>query len=281
MRIQTSILVVGVLASASTTASADRKKRPNAKAAAKAKAHMKKAGVASQEGRNEDAVKELDAAWALDPQPMLLLARGHLYVKLEKCEDAIKLYEEFLATSPAQELRDSTTQAVDTCKATLAPPPPPPEPPKPTMVTSEEINADDENPNLIPGNRPAPVLRNQASSEVRVDEPMTTRAWFKDPILIGLGVGGAIGITAGVVLYMQARVRLDDAEGAISYGDWKSLDEEAHTLRTYSLIAGAAGALLVGGAVFYGLRVHGGKEETRVTVMPTNGGGVVGWGGKF
>src|SRR5690349_10386514 len=97
LRIHTSMLVMALL---STTVSAAPKRDPKAAV----KDHMAKAAKASQEGRNEDALKELDAAYALDPQPMLLLARGHVYVKLEKCDEAIKLYEAFLATSPAEDM---------------------------------------------------------------------------------------------------------------------------------------------------------------------------------
>jgi tetratricopeptide (TPR) repeat protein len=273
MRIQTSIFVLVLLAS--TSASADRKRRdPKAAAKASAKAHMEKASLASQEGRNEDALKELDTAWELDPQPVLLVARGHIYVKLDRCEDAIKLYEQYLATNPAQDLADSTNEAIETCKAKLAPPPPPAEPPK-SIVTSEQINADAENPTLAGAKRAEPQ-----HPTTEIDAP-TQRSWFKDPILIGLGAGGAISIAAGVVLYSSARGKLDDAETASSYDEGNALVDDAHSLRTYSIVCGVAGAALVGGAVFYYLRNYTGDEEPRVTLIPTHRGGVVGWVGRF
>jgi len=269
------MFVVAMLVS--TSASADRKQRQQ-KAAAKK--HMEKAAAASKDGRSEDALKELDAAWALDPQPMLLLARGHLYVKLNKCEDAIKLYEEYVATKPEQELADSATQAIEACKVALAPPPPPPPPPpEPVHVTSEEINADDENPTLVKA-QPAPPRPEPQPATVQVDQP-TRRSAFADPILIGLGAGGVLSIAAGVVLYTSARGKISDAEDAMSYDAWKSLTDDAHGLRTYSIICGAAGAALVGGAVFYFLSKHGDDEQPRVTFSPTQRGGVVGWTGRF
>ena len=97
MRARGSLLVVALFTSLASAAP----KRPTAKAKAAAKKHMEKAATATTEGRHQEALTELDAAYQLDPQPMLLLARGHLYVKLERCEDAIRLYEEYLATKPA------------------------------------------------------------------------------------------------------------------------------------------------------------------------------------
>jgi tetratricopeptide (TPR) repeat protein len=273
MRIQTSLLVLAILAS---PAAADRKQR-------KAKAHMEKAAKASSEGRNEDALKELDAAYALDPQPNLVLARATVLVKLDRCEEAIKLYDEFLATNPVPEIATMATDASNECKAKLAPPPPPepppPEPPPPTVVTSEEINADTENPTLQKAKPQKPVQREQAVT-AKVETP-APRRWFTDPIMIGLGVGGVASIAAGVFLYTSARGKLDDAEAAASYDGWKTGVDDAKQLRLFAIIGGAAGALFAGGAVFYYLQAYGGEEEPRVTLIPTRGGGVVGWTGRF
>jgi hypothetical protein len=268
--------VVALLTSVASAAP----KRPTAKAKAAAKKHMEKAAAATTEGRHQDALVELDAAYKLDPQPMLLLARGHLYVKLEKCEDAIKLYEEYLATKPAQEMADSATQAIDTCKAALAPPPEPP--PPPTKVTSEELNLDEENPTLSRASRPDSIQRPgaEAPAAVKVDEPSGPRPWFKDPILIGLGVGGAAAITTSIVFYASARSKIDEADAADTYGEWLRLETEARDPRRYSIIFAAVGTVLVGGAVFYGLRRDSG-EPARVTVMPTRDGGMVGYAGSF
>jgi tetratricopeptide (TPR) repeat protein len=273
-----SLLVVALFAS---TASAAPKVSAKAKAAAKK--HMEKAAAATTEGRHQDALTELDAAYKLDPQPMLLLARGHLYVKLEKCEDAIKLYEEYLATKPTQEMADSATSAIDTCKATLAPPPPP-EPVKPTVVTSEELNIDDENPTLSKANRPDSVQRAPepgAAPPKPVDTgPPTPRPWFKDPILLGLSVGGAAAITTSFVFYMSARSKIDDAETSTTYGEWIRNETEARDPRRYAIIFAAVGTILVGGAVFYGVRRQD-SEPSRVTLVPTRDGGMVGYAGSF
>jgi tetratricopeptide (TPR) repeat protein len=269
MRIHTSIFVMATLAS---TAAAAAPKGKAAKAAAKK--HMDRAASASQGGRNEEALKELDAAYALDPQPVLHLARGHLYVKLDRCQEAIKLYEQFLGTNPKVELATMATEAIESCNAKLAPPPAPVEPPPPTVVTSEEINADDENPTL---GRGGPV---RTPSERQLDAPRTRR-WFADPITIGLGVGGVAGIVGGVLLYTSARTKIDGSEAAATYGEWSDDVDDANKLRLYSLVAGTAGALFVTGAVLYVGLKYGGDEDSRVTVTPTQHGGMIGWVGSF
>lgn len=276
MRIKGTVLVLVMLVS--TTASADRK--PKVKAAAKA--HMDKAALASKEGRFADAIKELEAAYASDPKPMLLLALGHAHVKNGDCKQAIVRYEQYLATNPNQDLADSATAAIDSCKATLAPPPPPPAEKPKTAVTSEEINADEENPTLVGAHRPAPRVVDDAPQPAKQVDAPSTRSPFKDPILIGLGVGGIAGLAAGVVLYTSARGKVDDSDRAATYDEAAALADDARGLRTYSIIAGAAGAALVGGAIFYYLRAHGGDDEQpRVTVVPTPRGGIVGWTGRF
>lgn len=279
MGIKGRVIVLVMLVS--TSASADRRRRaPPSKAKSAAKVHMEKAAVASKEGRFADAITELEAAYAKDPQPMLLLALGHAHVKNNDCSKAIERYEQYLATNPNQDLADSATQAIESCKATLAPPPPPPTEQPKTMVTSEEINADDENPTLVGAPRPAPRVVDDAPA-AQVDAP-SGRSPFKDPILIGLGVGGVAGLAAGVVLYSSARGKLDDSESAATYDEARVLVDDARGLRTYSIVAGVAGAALVGGAVFYYLRAHGGDDERpRVTLVPTQRGGIVGWTGRF
>jgi hypothetical protein len=270
-----------LLAIATTVASAaPKKKAPKAAA----KDHMAKAAAASQDGRNEDALRELDAAWALDPQPMLLLARGHLYVKLEQCEPAIKLYEEFIATGPAQDLADAANEAIASCKATLAPPPVA-EPPKPVQVSAEEMNLDQENPNSpgakqAPPPEPEPTVTGAPTTSVVVDAP-PRGVWFKDPIVIGLGAGGVIGIGAGLVLYTAARGKVSDAEAASFYEQWRVANDDAHTLRRYAVIGGVAGVLLAGGAVLYYVSTYTGEKARRVTLVPTQRGGVIGWTGSF
>lgn len=279
MRATSSLLVVALATSIASAAP-----KVTAKAKAAAKKHMEKAASATTEGRHQDALTELDAAYALDPQPMLLLARGHLYVKLEKCEDAIKLYEAYLATKPTQEMADSAQASIDTCKAALAPPPPP-EPVKPTQVTSEELNIDDENPTLTKANRPDSVQRasepGAAPPAKQVDTvPSGPRPWFKDPILIGLSVGGAAAMTTSLVFYMSARSKIDSAEAATTYGEWIRNETEARDPRRYAIIFAAVGTVLVGGAVFYGLRRQD-SEPSRVSVVPTGDGAMVGYGGSF
>jgi tetratricopeptide (TPR) repeat protein len=277
MRIQTSMLFVAL--AAASVAAAPKKRDPKAQA----KEHMAKAAKASQDGRNDDALKELDAAYALDPQPMLLLARGHVYVKLEKCDEAVKLYEEFLASNPAKEMADAANEAIQTCKASMAPEPAPP-PPAPSQVSAEEMNVDEENPNAPGAKRtaiapePEPIV---VAPTKPSDDGGQRRRWFQDPILLGLGGVGVVSLGVGLGLYASARGKASDAESATFYEEWKLANDDAHSLRRYSVIFGVGGALFVGGAVAYYLSMYTGDEAPSLAIIPAQGGGVVGWTGSF
>lgn len=107
--------------------------------------HVANATAAHQQGQFDVALKELEAAYALDPKPELLFAIGQIQVKLGKCDVAITFYERFVATNPPAAEMAATNEAIASCKAQLAaaPPQPPPQPvplepePGPPPVTIE------------------------------------------------------------------------------------------------------------------------------------------------
>ena len=92
-----------------------------------AQKHISKATEAHQAGKFDVALTELQAAYAIDPQPDLLYAIGQVHVKLGKCDDAVASYEKFLATKPPADAANSAKEAINTCKAQAQAPVPPPD----------------------------------------------------------------------------------------------------------------------------------------------------------
>lgn len=215
---------------------------------AEAKKHIAAATKAHQAEMYDVALIELQAAYGLDPQPDLMYAIGQVQVKLNNCPEAIMSYEKFLESNPPQEPTDAANEAIKTCRDQIAaaqPPPPPPEPAPP----------------------PPP--------------PPEHKKFYKDPIGDGLVVVGVGASVTGLVLYMGARSRLDDADGATTYAAAATIVEDAHSKRNIAAIVGGVGAVALSVGVWRWTRV-GKSTESRVALVPhADGGAVVTWGGRF
>lgn len=89
------------------------------------------------EQRFNDAIKEFEAAYAIDPAPRLLINLGQAYRKVGRPRDALICYERFLQSNstPTEEERRRVEeymrlarQTIDEQERLLHPPPPPPRP---------------------------------------------------------------------------------------------------------------------------------------------------------
>lgn len=215
-----------------------------------AQKHIQKATEAHQAGKYDVALTELQAAYALDPQPDLLYAIGQVDVKLGKCDDAIASYEKFLATNPPAEPSAAAKEAIETCKA-QTPPPPPPEP----------------TPTPPPQPPPPPPAKPEG------------KAFYTDVIgttLVGVGVASAVG---GVVFYSMAVSKLDDADAATTYSEHQKLVDDAHTKRNIGAVLGGVGAVALGVGIWHYTKFK--SEQQAVAVTPSTSGGMVTWMGRF
>jgi tetratricopeptide (TPR) repeat protein len=212
-----------------------------------AQKHVTKATEAHQAGKYDVALTELQAAYALDPQPDLLYAIGQVHVKLGKCDEAVASYEKFLATNPPKDAATSAKEAIDTCKAQAAPPPPEPTPPPPE-----------------PTPPPAPPPQPEGAKFDKVGSA-----------IIGAGV---VSMVVGIVFYSSAVSTLDDAEMAATYNEHDDLVGSAQTKRNVSLVFGGLGVAAVGVGVWHYMNF---KSEHSVAVTPTSSGGMVTWMGRF
>lgn len=222
---------------------------------AEAQKHIEKATEAHQASNFEEALKELEAAFALDPQPDLLYAIGQVQVKLNNCPVAISYYERFLETKPGAEPAAAANEAITTCRNQLASQPPPAEPepaPQPTIQ---------------PTPAPAPT---PPQAEARRFDPIGTT-------LIGVGV---VSTLVGVIFYSSAVSKLDDAEAAPTYQESQTLVDDAHSKRTLSVIFTGVGVAAIGVGAWHYLSFRK-SEKSRVAVMPTTHGGMISWSGRF
>ena len=101
--------------------------------------HKTKAAAAYKDKRWKVVLDELNAAYALDPDPSLYFSIGQVYVKMGRCPDAIIAYEQFLSSKPAADAAQMAREAIAACRAaaTVAPDPGPEEP-KPVEPTPVE-----------------------------------------------------------------------------------------------------------------------------------------------
>jgi tetratricopeptide (TPR) repeat protein len=214
-----------------------------------AKKHLDAATKAHEAEQFDVALTELQAAYELDPQPDTMYAIGQVQVKLNNCPEAIMAYEKFLESNPGPEPAALANEKITTCRAELAaqqPPPPPPDPQPP----------------------PPP--------------PPESKAFYKDPIGDGLVVVGIGASVAGVIFYMGARSRLEDADTALTYAEQRTIVDDAKGKRNLALIAGSVGVAAIGLGVWRWTTVGKSGEQHRVALVPrADGGGMITWAGTF
>jgi hypothetical protein len=281
---RTTTFLIAMLVSAPLVAEAKPKPKHENKAKS-VKVHMDRAAKAHKAKKFEVALIELEAAYAIDPQPKLLFALAQVQAKLDRCEGAIENYEKFLASTQDKQKQAVVKQAIAACRTRIAeatPPPadpvpvePTPPPPEPTVV--EPAPAPEPSPIVDDAPPPAhsPVMGGAETPPNRGPRP-----WYKDAVGDALVVGGLASGALSVVMYLKAKGELDDAERATTLDGYEQLLVDAHDHRTYAVIFAGAGVVLLGGGLLrYALHEDG--ESRGVALAPTSGGAVVTWSGGF
>lgn len=288
-------LLIAVLVTAPLAA--DAKPRPKTRAQS-VKAHMNRAAKAHKAKKFEVALTELEAAYAIEPQPKLLFAIAQVQAKLDRCDGAIDNYEKFLASTKDKQKQAIVKQAIAACKtkiasATPAPdptppadnvfrdkkpvetPPPPVEPPvaEPPPPVAEPAPADDDTPPSLG----TPSMGRAETSPSRGGTP-----WYKDVVGDALVVGGLAAGAASVFMYLKATGELDDAETAASLDQYEDGVARARDHRTYAVIFAGAGVVLLGGGLLrYAFHDSGESRTSGVALAPTWGGAAITWSGGF
>ena len=248
------------------------------------KAHIDKATKAHKEGKFDVALDELKAAYGLDPKPDLLFAIAQVYVKLDKCTEAIEYYEKFLATVKDDGTKQVVAQAIDACKSKLGSTEPKPEPvvepkpePKPEPIVEPK-------PEPIVETKPEPPRNGNADDPFAAGRSTGTtyKPWYKDPLGDAL-VGGGVLVGVGALLFRNtAAGEADKAEKAATEDEYRDHRDKADSNEKLALVLGvSAGVLVTAGVVRYVTRDSGKKQETRVGVAPTRDGGLITVLGRF
>ena len=227
-----------------------------------AQRHVTRATELHGQGKFAEALGELSMAYSLDPQPNFLYAIAQTHVQLGDCEHAILFYRRFLSTRPERLAADAAREAIDVCEHAPPPPPPPPEatPPPPPD----------------PGPVREPTTTTPPPATVRV---VRERAWYGDKLGVALVGGGVLLGAGGAVVYAMARSDLDHAESAPTYAGYlDGLDRARGKRLAAGVLAGAGATLVVVGVVR--LARHG-ERAPDVAIVPTSGGGLVSWAGRF
>lgn len=281
------------------------------------KVHMDRAAKAHKAGKFKVALEELEAAYAIDPQPKLEFAIAQVQQKLDQCDDAIGHYERFLAATQDKSKQAVVEQAIEACKKKLAkedkkpdkpdagvfrkskPPadelptadvPAAPaveaeQPPKPELAPlPPEPMPPKAEPTPPPKPEPAPpphVDNDAPIASVSAQPAPAKHHWYADPLGDALVITGVAAAVGSVVMYRGAQSDLDKAVGAQSLGGYRDFHDQAEKKQLYTFVLGGAGiALISAGVIRYAL--HGRhKEAAGVALVPGNGGGLVTWSGGF
>ncbi len=276
------LLLLGLLVLTPQLASADRR----AAKKQQAKSHIQKAMKAHAKDNFKVALSELQAAYKLDPEPDLLYAIGQVYAKLDRCDDAIKTYQAYLATRPVAQATVDTQQAIASCESKREPAPPPPpvvreaDPPPPPADPPPQREPPPPPPPVV--RRAPPPPRPRPLPAIVAAEPAKRSPWYKDKLGDALVITGVASGLVGVVLYAGARSDLDDAEATRDISRYRALVDDAKATRTLSVVFLGGGAVLIGaGIVRYATRGPAARDEARVGMVPADGGGLVTWSGGF
>ncbi len=214
--------------------------------------HLAKAATAYKDGNWQVVLDELNAAYAIDPDPSLHFSIGQVYAKMERCRDAISSYRKYLESNPSEDRSQVAREAIGSCQAKLAAEPPPPPPPPPNPV------------------EPPPPPPSGGSDDDR---------WYRDRVGVGLVGGGAALLVASAVMYGLARGDLSDANNAPTYAEQDAAYSSARSKRTVSVVFALGGLAAGGVGAYHYYRKH--QQRDGLALIPTGDGGWITWAGRF
>jgi hypothetical protein len=247
--------------------------------------HYKKAIKAFEDGDYELALKESRRAYELDPRPATLYSIAQVYLRLDRCQDAITMLERYIETRPSATPKRLAYEQITACKVKLTAPapeppkpePPAPEPPKPEPPAPEPPVVAPEPPKPEPPTPEPPKPEPPPRTEKII---VTYKPFYKDKLGDLLVLTGVLSGGGGYYLYRRALSDLDSADQASSLSKHVLLRENAFLQRKLAIVFGAAGAgLFLGGLARFVF--HDNIEERTVAVIPEPGGATLAIGGRF
>lgn len=203
--------------------------------------HFDRATAAFNRDDYEAAASELKAAYAIEPNPLVLYAWAQALRLSGDCDKAVPMYRRFLTMNPTDEERSLAETNLLDCGVPIEEPTPPP----------PDTTGDPTDPGETGTTPPTP----------QPDEP---KPWYKDwlaPTLAGVGLGAVGG---GAALVALGRGQNDDSGGAINEDASNAEHDEARRKNAAGwVLVGVGGALVVGGAIRYALLATSGKRSKK------------------
>lgn len=214
-----------------------------------AKAKLQEAQAAFKAEDWDAAATATEAAYMIEPNPMLLYPWAQAERSRGNCAAAVELYQRFLDSNPPEAAATPARENMERCQEQLAAEAAAAEPEEEEVV--EEVIEDDE-PEPEPEPAPKPVAQ---------DKPPKAKAWYADPVggvLVGVGV---VGVGVGAGLMGAGAAAAGKAADMDMHSDYLAERDRATGLRNGGAIAlSIGGALVVGGVVRYVLVAKKSKE---------------------
>ena len=233
-----------------------------------AKAAFDRGLAAYKKGSFEAASEALGKSYDLERDVDTLFAWAQSERKLDRCDKALDLYEKLLEFDLPPANRDAVELKRTECRTVIAQQKPKAAPPP--------VESKVEPPPVEPKPAPPPVADQPASTpgpSPVSDTQLSGRAWYKDPIALGLVGTGGIATGIGVGLLVSARSLDSSIKDATTYADAKQRADDAKSRGNLGLItAGVGGALVIGGVVWI-VTHRGATEQHALTGWLTPGGG--------
>lgn len=209
----------------------------------------------------EAAAAAVEAAYIIEPKPMLLYPWAQAERNQGNCGAAVALYQRFIDSGPREDLASAAQGNLDRCQEEL----------DAAAAAEEQIIEDDDDEvveEIVEDDEPdpAPIVVEPTTKD---DGQPKTKVWYKDPLGGALTGAGVVGLGLGVGLLAvgsSTAKKASDEDTQTGYEDQRS---RATSLRNGGAIAASiGGALVVGGVVRYLLVTRKGKESTAWRIAP-------------
>lgn len=206
-----------------------------------AQAKLREAQQAFADQDFDAAASAVEAAYIIEPKPMLLYPWAQAERSRGNCEAAVELYTRFLDSDPPGELATVAQENLDRCQEELAAA-------EDELVIEEDEPEQDDVVEEVLAQEPDPAPAEPVGKD---DEPKA-KAWYADPlggVLVGVGVAG---VGTGIGLLAVASSRASAASDEDMHSGYLDARSGATSLRNGGAVAlSIGGALVVGGVVRY------------------------------
>lgn len=221
--------------------------------AAADKAALKKGIELYKAGNYAEARVQLEKAYKSDPKPDTLFALAQAERLAGDCVAAVAHYREVIEKANDLNVAKLVQQNLRICEP------------------------EDDKPEAKPEPAPVPEPKNEPPPEPKIVEKTVVREVSRtDKVAAAMFGGGMLALGAAGGLYVAASSNAEAADLARSLPDHDKLADKAKSERTLMYIAGGAGALMIGFAVFRWVSGGSDKRETPstdVAVAPYGSGG--------